>query len=320
MSKIISWSEFSQRYVKKIIVFFSSLQNNKIARFSINLVFLVFGILFFVKYLDQIAASLSSIDIQLIPIWSAFLITFLIVLVGGWVWWAILFGLGYKKPFWSIVHAQIRSGITRYTPGYIWQYVSKGYITHKLGVPEKTVGIGMVLEFVQLIWTGIGLAVMLFPKEVMHKLYINPNSIVLCRVIGLTILLVVPILIYSFLKIRKEIETFIPNIAAIIAAYFAVLCSWFGLGVVIGLISRGFGYSSDFPVQYNTFTIASSMVIGILIIPVPNGLGIREGVMAFLLSLRMPLTDAVVVSVTSRLLIFIAEVIWYFGLAVLKRN
>jgi uncharacterized membrane protein YbhN (UPF0104 family) len=61
-----------------------------------------------------------------------------------------------------------------------------------------------------------------------------------------------------------------------------------------------------------TSSWAATSVLSLAIVFVPMGLGIKEGVLAFLLGLQMPAAVAAVVAVLTRVLSVIGEAIWFF--------
>ena len=68
-----------------------------------------------------------------------------------------------------------------------------------------------------------------------------------------------------------------------------------------------------------TGSLAAATVIGFLVPLAPNGWGVREGILVFLLAQLMPTSVAVMVSVTSRVWLALAEALWVILLVALAR-
>jgi glycosyltransferase 2 family protein len=68
-----------------------------------------------------------------------------------------------------------------------------------------------------------------------------------------------------------------------------------------------------------TGSLAAATVIGFLVPLAPNGWGIREGILVFLLAQFVPTSVAVMVSVTSRIWLALVEAVWVILLVALTR-
>jgi hypothetical protein len=143
------------------------------------------------------------------------------------------------------------------------------------------------------------------------------------RIIALFLLLVFFILIHPrilnyfiaiFLKIAKrepvKLNMTYYQLLKIISLYVANFMV-FGIGFVLFI-------NSIYPISFSNYlfitgTTAGAGLIGLFAIFVPAGLGVREGVMVFTLSLIIPPTFACIIALTSRIWLTLGEV-FLFGL------
>lgn len=68
-----------------------------------------------------------------------------------------------------------------------------------------------------------------------------------------------------------------------------------------------------------TGSLAAATVIGFLVPLAPNGWGVREGILVFMLAQFVPTSVAVMVSVTSRIWLALVEALWVILLVALAR-
>jgi hypothetical protein len=117
-----------------------------------------------------------------------------------------------------------------------------------------------------------------------------------------------------FLKIAKrepvKLNMTYYQLLKIISLYVANFMV-FGIGFVLFI-------NSIYPISFSNYlfitgTTAGAGLIGLFAIFVPAGLGVREGVMVFTLSLIIPPTFACIIALTSRIWLTLGEV-FLFGL------
>jgi hypothetical protein len=101
---------------------------------------------------------------------------------------------------------------------------------------------------------------------------------------------------------------------------------WLLLGVGLRLLSAGFSYQSGLPfwsaLWGHIYAFCLSWLGGFLAVLIPNGLGVRETVLNALLESQLGFTasSAIVISVASRVLLFLAELGWLLLSLQIKRN
>jgi uncharacterized membrane protein YbhN (UPF0104 family) len=313
-------SLFSSRFLSKQYI--KSLFYNRWIQLLSSLISVGFCLLFIFENFQRLRDTIQSTKINFGLVLCAGFISFLTVLLGALGWWLILQGLGAKIYFKPAANIHLLSSISKYIPGYAWQYISQWILSSKQGISSYTTGIAITLEFVQILWTGTCISFISFPQFYLDLLNINTSAGLMVRIIGIILLPLPPILIGFRPRwfLRKNFEFEQIKIRWLVGSSIVVCLGWFLLGGSLQLFLESLDTASGVSLLYLTFTFSTSLLIGILVIPVPNGLGIREGIMVFLLSKVIPTPIAILAAIFSRLAITFSELIWVMIIVLLSSN
>jgi len=228
--------------------------------------------------------------------------------VGLWRWLlgrlGGLLGLAQAWRIWWL------SNIIRYIPGNVWQYLGMVYLCQEAGIGRVQTLTSVVLH--QAVSVGAGLAVagvyflltwdVALGARLLPFLAILPVALFLLqpRVFGRAInaLLV---------RLGRPPIQFALTSRDLLALFVTHVISWLLYGVGFYLFAR-----AAYPVGLSELprlgaAFAAAYVIGFLSLLTPSGLGVREGVLIYLLSLSLPLPVATVLAVASRLWLIAGE-------------
>jgi len=213
--------------------------------------------------------------------------------------------LGAEISYWRTLEIILASRIGIYLPGRIW-YASNFYIfSRKLNISPSIIAQSFGLNNIFLFMTGgvCSLPIVLPFLSFWEK-------IVFISIICL-------LLIFSHPQSIKYIVSFIPKLNKIVKdqiyftrftskLYLTFLIYFFALWIISG-VRLYFCILTLTPVQFNDFmtilsACAASLLIGMLAIFAPGGIGVREGVGVFILSTILPVEIALFVMIISRLL------------------
>jgi len=231
-------------------------------------------------------------------------------------WWLTLRAMGVRVGWWDAVRIWFLSQAGRYLPGGVWSYVGR-FLLGRAKMTQETVIASMVLEtglrvvsevLVFLLslpfWSGADflgtVSVPLLIGMVSLMLVVLHPSILgrLGRVSLLQRLGLDPIDL-SGLRYRA--------VLALLAYYMlTVVMVGFAFYIMVGAFYALPGRM----VPAVTGSLAASMVLGFLVPFVPNGWGVREGTLAFLLSQMMPFSVAIVISGAARIWLTLGELVW----------
>ena len=246
------------------------------------LVALLFGYVFW-KILANLDA-LRAYPWHLVP---GFLVLGVLVLsatnfTASLVWLRILSASGERIAWSRAITAWILSRLGRYVPGKVWMFVGLVALVPEArrGVVLSTVGIHTVLDLL----AGVTLAVMTFPalalgfRETVHL----PPGWFLGGLIFVVALALNPRFIQWLLRKTSdrdiEIEWGYPQLVL----WFLMLLGLWLLRILGHLLFiRGFGITVDYLALAAAFS--ASWLLGMISPFAPSGLGVREGLLTYLL-------------------------------------
>jgi len=223
-------------------------------------------------------------------------------------WYYILRKLGANLRPLAAVSAYFYSNLLRYVPGTFWYTIGRVHLAKRQDVPEDKSSVSLVLELcfsvLSALLVGAGTWV------------IAPGSVPVLAILGTILFLLVIIWPPFFLRLvngilrairREEIALALRyrDMLLLLTPYVAF---WIIYGTGFWVLLRSV-YSGSLPSLWATITIcALSWVAGFVSFPIPQGIGVREAVMAHLLGAYVPFAVASVVALASRLLMLLAEV------------
>lgn len=231
-----------------------------------------------------------------------------------WAWYLITLRLGIAIPLKETVETWLYSQLGKYLPGKVWLFLSRLYFYNSKGKSKKTVTVALYLETATLVMAaGLIFLFSLFSLREIPSFYgwISPPGVI--GLLILSFLLLHPRLLQGALN--RGLAFFNRDPISISITYAETL--WV-LGVcVLSWLVGGIGFylfvDSVFAVSPEhllilTGALAISSTLGLVALFAPSGLGVREGVLVYLLSAIMPSAVAVIVSVLTRLWMTFIEI------------
>lgn len=211
--------------------------------------------------------------------------------------------MGFRLPFLIVAKARVASDIASYVPGKVWLLFGR----HKFlggAVSMANTFVSTVLEIFLIIVSGCAAFAVaaLFSLQGTEKF-----AYILIAAVPAGIILVHPRVISFFSNIlmriaRKPkitIEVPYQSMLLLLVFYFVY---WFVSGM-----SFYFAIKSVFPIDASALIpivgiYAASWIVSFVSFLTPAGLGVREGILAFMLKFYIPLPAAMVVSVLFRVM------------------
>ncbi len=258
----------------------------------------------------QIDFKQLRFNVPLLSVSSLFLFIFFLLFIFGWK--LILRGLGVSLSFLKALKIIFYSQLGKYLPGKIWAIVGRMYFCQQLGVSASKAFISVVLEMALTIISGmfiflVGLSI--FPG---FRIHINPFLLMIVVIILFIVIhpRVFTRIINIFLQLVKKGPIRIDlNFSQICGMMLYYCLMWLSLGIAFYFLinSTTFIALSTIPILAGSFSISTT--IGAMALFVPGGLGVRESVLALLLSNFFPISLAILLSVLSRIWISFGELI-----------
>jgi len=278
-----------------------------------------------------VKSALSSWDIskeilrsiKLFNILAAIVFSMSAFFLQGLVWEELLHLGGERKDSLSILYAFFTSLVARYVPGNIWSYLSKINSHKKLGIRRgKTIYFSMVEVFIY-ITSGIVLSLVsiaFWPDK--RILFSQSPGVILIGALLLLVIVLSPWLwriFFSYIVPKKELnfaEKF--DFKKLLRLFYIYLLIWvlFGSSLYF-IIYPAVGLSlPNYILAISISTIA--VLIGFLSFVTPSGLGVREGVMAYLLRGLLGTGTSSVFAIIARLINILSEILIFLFIWVLN--
>ena len=259
--------------------------------------------------------DLEQVRLQPVPLLLALLLFMAGNGIGGLCWSLILEGLGQTLSLRQNIKTHLSATIAKYLPGYAWQILGKAYLCQRQGVSGDAIAVGIALEFLCIVLTGLWAMAVTLPSAWLAAwgaVWLIPWRTGAAAVLTILLLGLPWLLSVGLGRIAPGRAR---NVAVRPKPLWRMLgwmiAAWCALGLAVYICARSF-YPlgvADWPPMM--FSWASSSILSLAIIFVPTGIGIREGALAFLLGFRLPAAIAAIVAVLTRVLSVVGEALCF---------
>lgn len=232
---------------------------------------------------------------------------------GVWVWQLLLRHLGVRVPFPALLRLWFLSGLARYVPGKIWQFVGAAQLGRGMGLDPVPLLTSMLIHTGLLIASAAAVAgPFMALTEADSGLAIVAMS---AATLGLAAAAVHPRVLNAALRLvpralHRDVLRWRGSWPHGLTLLGLFMVAWLGNGGAFALLVSAL---VEIPVQAVPGLVAANAIAvaaGILVFVVPAGLGAREAVLTLLLSPYAPGAGvAALLAVASRLWVLAAELI-----------
>ncbi|MFB6295029.1 MAG: lysylphosphatidylglycerol synthase domain-containing protein [Candidatus Nanohaloarchaea archaeon] len=224
-------------------------------------------------------------------------------------WYYLLRAHGSSLRFTTVSRAFYLSQLSSYIPGGIWKHLDMGYRAAEEG--EEIDAAMHSVVFVQ----GMTVAAALFYAAAVAALVLRPWSPLF--VASAVAVLLVAVVSADLLERMKggletvfdvDVPSYTPSKKTLAGLFLLSLFIWVLNGIFFYFLTAAFadvGVSLFLPLSG---IIAASWAAGFLVLILPGGLGVREGVMVYLLARLVALPEALAVAAAARVLFLAADV------------
>lgn len=258
----------------------------------------------------------------------SFLLQFLTLFWLVKIWQRMLRHTGSSVSYFKLFKVWFYANLGKYLPGKVWQFLGMIYMLEKERVPKKSsFSTGVMAQSFSVI-SGLFISVFFLGTDLYHRFFSRKPGLMIGLAIfslGILVLLCYPKVLERILNlglriVKKEKITLDLKGKDVIIYLLSYSLSWllFGLAFLIFVKSMT---QTDFK-MYPTLTgaYAFSLNIGFLAIFTPGGIGVREGILVFLLSSFFPLPVSTLISLLSRLWMTVGEVLCFLIAIPLKSS
>jgi len=231
-------------------------------------------------------------------------------------WWLTLRALGYRAGLGESLRIWFLSQASRHVPGGIWTYVARLGLAQGI-VPDGVAMTSLIAE--TLLRVASEAAVSLVVLLAYPTLRVGAIPLVLGMGTILTACLIAlhPMTarwlsrVPGTARVAPAIETLAKvgmGRALALVAYYIV--SVLATGLAFCVLASSFYPISGSQIPSIAGALAAAVLIGFLTPIAPSGLGVREGVLSWLLSSTLPGSIALMLAVLSRAWLTVGEAIW----------
>jgi len=234
------------------------------------------------------------------------------------IWFILLKKLKAVINLPSAISIWAVSTLGKYIPGKGWQFVGIVYIAKKLGINYDVSITASLMGQILTIIAGLVISFSII------KTHVAPVFVTIF--IAFSLIFIYPSFLNRVLDLLrkwtgKNIVHVNLTMKDTLLVTFLYLLGWLVFGLSFNLLLMSIIPGWSFNIIQSAKVYVSSYLVGLFAIFVPGGLGIREGVMAYLLAKSTPGYMASFISVLARLVVTAAELtLTAFGLVYLRQK
>jgi uncharacterized membrane protein YbhN (UPF0104 family) len=245
--------------------------------------------------------------------------TLLSSFLGAVGWRLLLGGMGQPRPWVPAMRSHLYANLAKYMPGYAWQLMGKALLTRQLGVPADIIAVAMSFELLETVATGAALSLALVPTALLdHYLHLPwlGQTAHIGGIIILAGLAALPAALARLFRItgRGRLAQAVtpPWLWTATAVMFT---GWITLGIGYWLLGAALTPLSIAALPLMCFALTFSTLVGLVVVVVPMGIGVREAVMVAVLGGSLASSTAVIQAGLFRLVVALGELL---GLGVIQ--
>jgi uncharacterized membrane protein YbhN (UPF0104 family) len=278
-----------------------------LARQLVRVVFLLAVLASFVAAIVGKRHDIADGLRQLSPGW---LVVAAVLVLGGTVamgmsWRALLADLGSPLPARPAARVFFLGQLGKYLPGSVWPVVAQAELGRDHGVPPRRSATAAMLTLAISLVASLVVAAATLPLATPAALrrYGWAFAAVPVLVVLLHPRVLNPLVATAFRILRRPAPTERLTLAGIGRAAAWALVAWVLYGLQVAVLIGDLGATGPRAVLAATGAFALAWSVGFLVIIVPAGAGIREGVLTVALSPVLASAPALLVALISRLLL-----------------
>lgn len=239
------------------------------------------------------------------------------------VWKKILHLYNVDLQFRKCFKITFVSSMGKYLPGKVWAYVSQAYLAQKVGVPVGVCLISAAVLFLAYAFSGLllfGLTLSVWSGLPWALVVLIPAVLLACLLALFSPWFPALMVRVAGRLSRRFRESAAPDgirpdvsAPAVVAVLSVLAADWIVLIAAIYFMVNSFYAISLSQAVIVCGTLAASVIGGVLAFFIPAGLGVREGVGSYVLSVWMPPAIAIVIVLALRVWLSVGELICFLA-------
>lgn len=247
------------------------------------------------------------------------LITYFLGILG---WHRIVTGLGGPCTLEQSARVWLYSNLARYLPGSMWYAVGRAILGHDAGVSPATGTVGVVFEIIYLVISHVVVVVAMWPFWASHTLPALPWFLP-AALIGTALIVVRPGFLARLASFGTGSDSTIRNTKYVVRMPTGVclqlrdsleiltiyVAQALLTGVAFYFLARALAPLPLSLMPFSAGVFALAWLIGFVSFFAPGGLGVREGVLAYLLSPIVTGPMAIIIAILARVWLMAGELL-----------
>jgi hypothetical protein len=260
---------------------------------------------------DQLRAQSVSWSVRPVLLVASVLVVWLMYALLIQAWRVMLRGWHQELRWWRSARIWTVSSLGKYVPGKVWAIAGMALMAQRAGVAAWAATASAVV--LQALAVGSGAAVTgamgTAELEAMAPwTRVALWGLIVAAALGLVLLLWPPVTRRLLRLARVEVPAgATPGPAAVAFGLAANVIAWCGYGVGLWLLARGLLDAPALGIGHAIGAFAASYVAGLLALPAPGGIGVREVVFYAMLDGVVGPANAVALAIASRLQLTLTE-------------
>ncbi|HEX5494992.1 MAG TPA: lysylphosphatidylglycerol synthase transmembrane domain-containing protein [Mycobacteriales bacterium] len=281
----------------------------------LRLVFLgavvVFGGLFVERRWHDVQQALSRLAAP--PVAGSFILATLGSYTTMLSWRRLLADYGSPLPLRVVSRVFFVGQLGKYIPGSVWSVVAQAELGRDYQVPRPASVTVSIVSVAQTVFAGVVFGVFLLPLGLpsLAREYWWVALIIPVYAVVLQPVVIAEVTHFVFRLTHLEPPHRDPSYRGLVGALGWTVVSWLLFGLHAWLLTIGLGGPAPrlLPVCVGAFALAFS--VGLVSVPVPAGVGVREAVFTVLVGSVIGVGEAIAVALLSRVMLALVD----FGLA-----
>lgn len=274
-----------------------------------------------IKNWNPLVAALATLSWQIAA--AGFLLAVVYVFFTLWPWRAILADLGFPLDWSTATQLFGISQVGKYIPDGVWNIVAATKIGRDHNIPARRSVTAMTVAVLSSLLTGTGIGVItIIGTSVAIQ---APTWAILPLLIALIALLMSPVLnrliAFGFNLFEKPASERQISFKSLGLATLLAVIAWRIADIQIWLLAYGFGMDlsiSNMALSIGAYALA--WVAGFLVVFVPAGTGVREGVLGLLFAGSLSSEGILAVVLVSRITMTFADLAFAGAGALLRMS
>ncbi|MBO0728708.1 MAG: flippase-like domain-containing protein [Acidimicrobiaceae bacterium] len=237
-------------------------------------------------------------------------------------WIEVVRGLGVNMSWRTGIRVFFTTQLGKYVPGSIWPVLLQMEAGRAYGANRRTMVTANLMSLVLACTTGLLVAAVLLPASDAGALAHYWWSLLFLPVLlGLLYPRTIPALLDRLFALahRPPLGERLATRSGLYATGYMLL-AWLGLGGHLAVLCAALGHGNLSSFLLSTGAIALAYSVGILFLPAPAGAGIRDVVLAFVLTAILKSGQALAVVVASRVLLTACDILLAAASALILRG